>query len=157
MITLNDGREVQIISIHNGQVDFRVLNRPYGGVYVTYAAVAAPAEVDPLPENYTEEDIIARAEAMQTALEAAILVAEPIVKAVLDAQPVNDGRTPSLRDQAILSNLPSWAVVGAKFDTMSAAVPTATNAQLKNILVELITTTKKLARVVYWLAKDTEK
>lgn len=54
-------------------------------------------------------------------------------------------------------NLPSWAVVGGKFDTMSAAVPTATNAQLKDILVELITTTKKLARVVYWLAKDTEK
>ena len=59
--------------------------------------------------------------------------------------------------QSIIDNLPSWAVVGGKFDTMSAAVPTATNAQLKNILVELITTTKKLARVVYWLAKDTEK
>jgi len=59
--------------------------------------------------------------------------------------------------QAFIDNLPSWAVVGGKFDTMSAAVPTATNAQLKNILVELITTTKKLARVVYWLAKDTEK
>lgn len=57
----------------------------------------------------------------------------------------------------IINNLPSWAVVGGKFDTMSAAVPTATNAQLKDILVELITTTKKLARVVYWLAKDTEK
>lgn len=57
----------------------------------------------------------------------------------------------------IASNLPSWSVVGGKFDTMSAAVPTATNAQLKNMLVELITTTKKLARVVYWLAKDTEK
>lgn len=59
--------------------------------------------------------------------------------------------------QAFIDNLPSWAVVGGKFDTMSAAVPTATNAQLKDILVELITTTKKLARVVYWLAKDTEK
>lgn len=59
--------------------------------------------------------------------------------------------------QAFIDNLPSWAVVGRKFDTMSAAVPTATNAQLKDILVELITTTKKLARVVYWLAKDTEK
>ena len=59
--------------------------------------------------------------------------------------------------QAIIDNLPSWSVVGGKFDTMSAAVPTATNAQLKDILVELITTTKKLARVVYWLAKDTEK
>ncbi len=59
--------------------------------------------------------------------------------------------------QAFLDNLPSWSAVGGKFDTMSAAVPTATNAQLKDILVELITTTKKLARVVYWLAKDTEK
>lgn len=59
--------------------------------------------------------------------------------------------------QAFIDNLPSWSVVGGKFDTMSAAVPTATNAQLKDILVELITTTKKLARVVYWLAKDTEK
>lgn len=59
--------------------------------------------------------------------------------------------------QAFIDNLPSWAVIGGKFDTMSAAVPTATNAQLKGILVELITTTKKLARVVYWLAKDTEK
>lgn len=59
--------------------------------------------------------------------------------------------------QAFIDNLPSWAIVGWKFDAMSAAVPTATNAQLKDILVELITTTKKLARVVYWLAKDTEK
>lgn len=59
--------------------------------------------------------------------------------------------------QAFIDNLPSWAVVGGKFNSMSAAVPTATNAQLKDILVELITTTKKLARVVYWLAKDTEK
>jgi uncharacterized iron-regulated protein len=59
--------------------------------------------------------------------------------------------------QSFIDNLPSWAVVGRKFDTMSAAAPTATNAQLKDILVELITTTKKLARVVYWLAKDTEK
>lgn len=59
--------------------------------------------------------------------------------------------------QSFIDNLPSWAVVSGKFDTMSAAVPTATNAQLKDILVELITTTKKLARVVYWLAKDTEK
>lgn len=42
----------------------------------------------------------------------------------------------------IASNLPSWSVIGGKFDTMSAAVPTATNAQLKDILVELITTTK---------------
>lgn len=59
--------------------------------------------------------------------------------------------------QAFIDNLPSWSVVGGKFDTMSAAVPTATNAKLKDILFELITTTKKLARVVYWLAKDTEK
>jgi hypothetical protein len=59
--------------------------------------------------------------------------------------------------QAFIDNLPSWSIVRRKFDTMSAAVPTATNAQLKDILVELITTTKKLARVVYWLAKDTEK
>lgn len=61
------------------------------------------------------------------------------------------------KSKDIASNLPSWSVIGGKFDTMSAAVPTATNAQLKDILVELITTTKKLARVVYWLAKDTEK
>lgn len=75
---------------------------------------------------------------------------------ILDANAAMIARQEAKR-QAIIDNLPSWAVVGRKFDTMSAAVPTATNAQLKDILVELITTTKKLARVVYWLAKDTEK
>ena len=59
--------------------------------------------------------------------------------------------------QSIIDNLPSWSAVSGKFDTMAAAVPTATNAQLKNILVELITASKKLARVVYWLAKDTDE
>jgi hypothetical protein len=59
--------------------------------------------------------------------------------------------------QAIIDNLPSWSVVGGKFDTMLAAVPTATNAELKGILFDLITITKKLARVVYWEVKNTEE
>lgn len=59
--------------------------------------------------------------------------------------------------QSIIDNLPSWAVVGGKFDSMAAKVSTATNAQLKEILTGLIITTKKLARVVYWDVKNTEE
>jgi hypothetical protein len=60
--------------------------------------------------------------------------------------------------QAILDNLPSWSVVGGKFDTMLADATAATNlAQAKAVLIELIKTCKKIARVEYWIAKDTEE
>ena len=158
MITLNDGREIEIISIHNRQVDFRVLNRTYSGIYVMYAAVADPAEVPPLPDDYTEEDIVARSEAMQAALEAAIVVAEPIIKSVLDNPPISDNRIPSARDKAIIDNLPSWSVVEGKFDSMLADAKAATNlAQAKAVLIELIKTQKKMARVLYWEIKNVEE
>lgn len=60
--------------------------------------------------------------------------------------------------QAIIDNLPSWAVVGRKFDTMLADATAATNlAQAKAVLIELIKVQKKMARVLYWDIKNTEE
>lgn len=60
--------------------------------------------------------------------------------------------------QAFIDNLPSWAVVGGKFDTMLAAATAATNlAQAKAVLIELIKVQKKMARVLYWQIKDSEE
>jgi thiamine pyrophosphokinase len=60
--------------------------------------------------------------------------------------------------QAIIDNLPSWAVVGGKFDTMTTAANAATNlAQAKAVLIELIKTQKKMARCIYWEIKNVEE
>jgi hypothetical protein len=60
--------------------------------------------------------------------------------------------------QAIIDNLPSWSVVGGKFDSMLADAKAATNlAQAKAVLVELITFLKKSHRVLYWEVKNTEE
>jgi len=60
--------------------------------------------------------------------------------------------------QAIIDNLPSWSVVGRKFDSMLADATAATNlAQAKAVLIELITAQKKMARILYWNTKDTEE
>lgn len=60
--------------------------------------------------------------------------------------------------QAFIDNLPSWAVVGGKFDTMLADATAATNlAQAKAVLIELITFLKKSHRVLYWQIKDSEE
>ena len=60
--------------------------------------------------------------------------------------------------QAIIDNLPSWSVVGGKFDSMLADAKAATNlAQAKAVLIELIKTQKKMARVLYWEVKGTEE
>lgn len=60
--------------------------------------------------------------------------------------------------QAIIDNLPSWAVVGGKFDTMLADATAATNlAQAKAVLIKLITFLKKSHRAIYWQIKDSEE
>ena len=60
--------------------------------------------------------------------------------------------------QSIINNLPSWSVVGGKFDSMLADAKAATNlAQAKAVLIELITVQKKMARILYWNTKDTEE
>lgn len=62
------------------------------------------------------------------------------------------------RHQALVDNLPSWAVVGGKFDDMLANANAATNlAQAKAVLIKLITVQKKMARILYWNTKDTEE
>ena len=62
------------------------------------------------------------------------------------------------RQQSIIDNLPSWSVVGGKFDAMLADANSATNlAQAKAVLIELIKTQKKMARVLYWEVKNTEE
>jgi hypothetical protein len=60
--------------------------------------------------------------------------------------------------QAFIDNLPSWAVVGRKFDTMLADATAATNlAQAKAVLIKLITFLKKSHRAIYWDIKNTEE
>lgn len=60
--------------------------------------------------------------------------------------------------QAIIDNLPSWSVVGGKFNSMLAGANAATNlAQAKAVLIELINVQKKMARVLYWEVKGTEE
>ena len=60
--------------------------------------------------------------------------------------------------QAIIDNLPSWTIVGGKFDTMLTNATAATNlAQAKAVLIELIKVQKKMARVLYWEIKGTEE
>ena len=60
--------------------------------------------------------------------------------------------------QAIIDNLPSWTVVGGKFDSMLADATAATNlAQAKAVLIELIKTQKKMARCIYWDIKNVEE
>jgi hypothetical protein len=62
------------------------------------------------------------------------------------------------RQQAIIDNLPSWSVVGGKFDAMLADANAATNlAQAKAVLIKLITFLKKSHRVLYWEVKNTEE
>jgi hypothetical protein len=63
-----------------------------------------------------------------------------------------------VKAQAIVDNLPSWSVVGGKFDAMLADANAATNlAQAKAVLIELIKTQKKMARILYWEVKNTEE
>lgn len=89
-------------------------------------------EVDPLTQEEKEALIAQRMEAIKERYEA--------------------------KAQAIIDNLPSWAIVGGKFDAMLSDATAATNlAQAKAVLIELIKTCKKIARVEYWIAKDTEK
>jgi hypothetical protein len=60
--------------------------------------------------------------------------------------------------QSIIDNLPSWSVVGGKFDTMLADATAATNlAQAKAVLIELIKVQKKMARVLYWSVRNSEE
>jgi thiamine pyrophosphokinase len=62
------------------------------------------------------------------------------------------------KTQSIIDNLPSWSAVGGKFDSMLADAKAATNlAQAKAVLIELIKTQKKMARILYWNTKDTEE
>ena len=55
----------------------------------------------------------------------------------------------------LVDALPDWATVAAKFDQRTAALANATTiAAVKAVLQGLIDVDRKLARVVYWLAKD---
>lgn len=60
--------------------------------------------------------------------------------------------------KAFADNLPSWEIVGGKFDAMLADAKAATNlAQAKAVLIELINVQKKMARVLYWSVRNSEE
>lgn len=80
-----------------------------------------------------------------------------VSQAILD---VNAARlvAQAAKAQSIIDNLPSWAVVGGKFDTMLTNATAATNlAQAKAVLIELIKVQKKMARVLYWSVRNSEE
>jgi hypothetical protein len=80
-----------------------------------------------------------------------------ISQEILDANAARVA-TQAAKAQAFLDNLPSWAVVGGKFDTMLAGATAATNlAQAKAVLIELIKVQKKMARVLYWSVRNSEE
>lgn len=59
--------------------------------------------------------------------------------------------------QAIIDNLPAWQPVSDALDGIKADAQAATTiAALKVVIIGLIIFVKKLARVLYWLAKDSE-
>ena len=71
-----------------------------------------------------------------------------ISQATLDARAARTARQQA-KAQAFADNLPSWEIVGGKFDEMLTGATAATNlAQAKAALVELIKTQKKMARVI---------
>ena len=80
-----------------------------------------------------------------------------VSQAILDANAAR-AAAQAAKAQAIIDNLPSWSVVGGKFDSMLADAKAATNlAQAKAVLIELINVQKKMARVLYWEVKNTEE
>jgi hypothetical protein len=80
-----------------------------------------------------------------------------ISQEILDANAARVA-TQAAKAQAFIDNLPSWAVVGRKFDTMLADATAATNlAQAKAVLIELIKVQKKMARVLYWSVRNSEE
>jgi len=80
-----------------------------------------------------------------------------VSQAILDANAAR-AAAQAAKAQAIIDNLPSWSVVGGKFDSMLADANAATNlAQAKAVLIELINVQKKMARVLYWEVKGTEE
>lgn len=76
------------------------------------------------------------------------ITAEEAAKAAEDARIL-------AREMDLAEALPDWATVAAKFDQRTAALANATTiAAVKAVLQGLIDVNRKLARVVYWLAKD---
>jgi hypothetical protein len=58
---------------------------------------------------------------------------------------------------AIIDTMPTWSAVSDKYDTMLTDLEAATTiAAMKVIFATLIKTSKKVARVVYWLARNSE-
>jgi len=95
--------------------------------YLAWVAAGNTPEPAQTPEEIAAEKAAAEAEAARIRAKAADLV---------DA-------------------LPDWATVAARFDQGTAALANATTiAAVKAVLQGLIDVNRKLARVVYWLAKD---
>lgn len=105
------------------------------------------------------EDVVAAAtEAWTPDVIAAWNLAHPPPTAEELAQEAAARERYEAKMQSFIDNLPSWAVVGAKFDTMLADATAATNlAQAKAVLIELIKVTKKSVRVQYWQVRDKEE
>lgn len=73
--------------------------------------------------------------------------------AALAAQQASDAQ----KTADIIANLPSWAAIANAFDALTTNTNAATTvAQFKPILLSMIAYNKQVARVVYWLAKNSQ-
>jgi hypothetical protein len=105
-----------------------------------------------------EDVVTAATEAWTPEVVAAWNLAHPPPTAEELAQQAAIRARQQAKAQAFIDNLPSWAVVGGKFDTMLTAANAATNlAQAKAVLIELIKVQKKMARVLYWSVRNSEE
>ena len=134
IITLNNGRKIEVknINLASGQVDYRRIDDPiYGGDCVMYHSFA--------DENTVDVEVTAALNLSEAEREAAQTAAD-IAK---EEARLAEIKRLEAKAQDILDILPSW-------DKVSTAVDNISNfAEAKEYL-------KKLSRVVYWIARETE-
>lgn len=74
---------------------------------------------------------------------------------VLDEVIAKEYAEKEARVKDIADVLPTWKQVQEQFDKLGTSLTSATTlAQVKPLVVELININNKMARVLYWLAKD---
>ena len=134
IITLNNGRKIEVknINLASGQVDYRRIDDPiYGGDCILYHPFKDDTNV--------QVEVVTAFNASEAEREAAQTAAD-IAK---EEARLAEIKRLEAKAQDILDILPSW-------DKVSTAVDNISNfAEAKEYL-------KKLSRVVYWIARETE-
>ena len=76
-------------------------------------------------------------------------------QAALDAAAQAEADKIAAKAQAIIDNLPTWAEIQGRLDTIEADIEAATTiAACKAVMKAMLVILRRLCRIVYWLAKD---